>query len=226
MCTGGRSTGSERHFLAAADRGAVGGHSGALRSAYDLREPLQPVAQGRALGSHSASRFKGLRWRHPNDQLLLDPRSPARRQRSKKDLRSRCMGRSRGGLTTKIHALVDAEGLPISLKITEGQAHDGASADDMIEASAPARPCWPIGPMIPTPCASLAERGACANVKPIAARKTSSPSANGSIASATRSNASSTKSNTTVRSPPATTNATTTSSPSQTRIHPHLVTLK
>ena len=38
------------------------------------------------------------------------------------------MGRSRGGLTTKIHALVDAEGLPIALKRTEGQAHDGRSA--------------------------------------------------------------------------------------------------
>jgi transposase len=42
------------------------------------------------------------------------------------------MGRSRGGLTTKIHALVDACGLPIALKITEGQAHDGRSADDML----------------------------------------------------------------------------------------------
>jgi len=38
------------------------------------------------------------------------------------------MGRSRGGLTTKIHALVDACGLPIALKLTEGQAHDGSSA--------------------------------------------------------------------------------------------------
>ena len=43
------------------------------------------------------------------------------------------MGRSRGGLTTKIHALVDANGLPILLKLTEGQAHDGRSAEDMLE---------------------------------------------------------------------------------------------
>ena len=42
------------------------------------------------------------------------------------------MGRSRGGLTTKIHALVDACGLPILLKLTEGQAHDGHSAQDML----------------------------------------------------------------------------------------------
>ena len=46
------------------------------------------------------------------------------------------MGRSRGGLTTKIHALVDACGLPIRLKLTEGQAHDGRSADDMFESIA------------------------------------------------------------------------------------------
>jgi transposase len=41
------------------------------------------------------------------------------------------MGRSRGGLTTKIHALVDASGRPIHLKLTPGQAHDGRSAADM-----------------------------------------------------------------------------------------------
>jgi transposase len=34
-------------------------------------------------------------------------------------------------LTTKIHALVDAMGLPIALKLTVGQAHDGRSAGDM-----------------------------------------------------------------------------------------------
>ncbi len=38
------------------------------------------------------------------------------------------MGRSRGGLTTKIHALVDAEGRPMRLELTPGQAHDGAMA--------------------------------------------------------------------------------------------------
>lgn len=50
------------------------------------------------------------------------------------------MGRSRGGLTTKIHALVDANGLPVALKLTEGQAHDGRSAADMLQGlGAPAK---------------------------------------------------------------------------------------
>lgn len=43
------------------------------------------------------------------------------------------MGRWRGGLTTRIHALVDAIGCPILLKLTEGQAHDGRSAADMFD---------------------------------------------------------------------------------------------
>jgi transposase len=38
------------------------------------------------------------------------------------------MGRSRGGLTSKIHALVDSSGLPIRLAITTGEAHDNRLA--------------------------------------------------------------------------------------------------
>ena len=34
------------------------------------------------------------------------------------------MGRSRGGLTTKIHAVVDTNGLPIQLGLTPGETHD------------------------------------------------------------------------------------------------------
>ena len=78
------------------------------------------------------------------------------------------MGRSRGGLTTKIHALVDANGLPIALKLTEGQAHDGKSAADMLAGLGP-------GQILLADRAydgdalrkTLAERGAWANVKPM-----------------------------------------------------------
>jgi transposase len=42
------------------------------------------------------------------------------------------MGRSRGGLSTKIHALVDAEGRPIRISLTPGQAHDGAAAEALL----------------------------------------------------------------------------------------------
>jgi transposase len=78
------------------------------------------------------------------------------------------MGRSRGGLTTKIHALVDASGLPIVLKLSEGQAHDGRSAADMLETLTD-------GTILLGDRAydsdllreTLAARGAWANVKPM-----------------------------------------------------------
>jgi transposase len=44
------------------------------------------------------------------------------------------MGRSRGGLSTKIHAVVDANGQAIALKLSEGQAHDGRSAADLLDS--------------------------------------------------------------------------------------------
>ncbi len=82
------------------------------------------------------------------------------------------MGRSRGGLTTKIHALVDARGLPIRLKLTAGQAHDGRSAADMLQTVG-------RGQVLLADRAydsdalrdDLAARGAVANIKPMPNRK-------------------------------------------------------
>jgi transposase len=42
------------------------------------------------------------------------------------------MGRSRGGLTSKIHAMVDANGLPVRLGLTTGEAHDNRLADKLL----------------------------------------------------------------------------------------------
>ena len=46
--------------------------------------------------------------------------------------RRQSMGRSRGGLTSKIHALVDTNGLPIRLALTAGQAHDNRLAGKLL----------------------------------------------------------------------------------------------
>jgi transposase len=82
------------------------------------------------------------------------------------------MGRSRGGLTTKIHALVDANGLPVRLKLTPGQAHDGRSAADMLDDLGE-------GQILLADRAydsdalrdALQNRGAWANIKPMPNRK-------------------------------------------------------
>jgi len=42
------------------------------------------------------------------------------------------MGRPRGRLTTKIHALVDAEGRPVRLALTPGQAGDAPAASPLL----------------------------------------------------------------------------------------------
>ena len=44
------------------------------------------------------------------------------------------MGRSRGGLTSKIHALVDAEGRPVTLRLTGGQVADCKEAEALLDA--------------------------------------------------------------------------------------------
>ena len=82
------------------------------------------------------------------------------------------MGRSRGGLTTKIHALVDANGLPVTLKLTPGQAYDGHSAADMLDTVGAddillADSAYDSDALRQM----LTDRGAVANIKPMPQRK-------------------------------------------------------
>ena len=42
-------------------------------------------------------------------------------------------GRSRGGLTTKIHAVVDANRLPLNIVISGGQQHDSFAARALLD---------------------------------------------------------------------------------------------
>ena len=46
--------------------------------------------------------------------------------------RKQSMGRSRGGLTSKIHAVVDTNGLPVRLALTAGEAHDNRLAGKLL----------------------------------------------------------------------------------------------
>jgi transposase len=81
------------------------------------------------------------------------------------------MGRSRGGLTTKIHALVDANGLPIALKLSAGQAHDGKSAADMLGGLGSGQILLADRAYDSDALRSaMAEQGAWANIKPMKGR--------------------------------------------------------
>jgi hypothetical protein len=59
------------------------------------------------------------------------------------------MGRSRGGLTTKIHALTDAHGLPLELILTPGQAADCPLPPSCLAVYAREQSCWLTKPTMP-----------------------------------------------------------------------------
>ena len=85
---------------------------------------------------------------------------------------AQAIGRSRGGLTTKIHALVDALGNPVDLMLTPGQAHDLACAEALIDEADPEAligdKAFDADPFIDT----LTERGITPVIPPKANRKT------------------------------------------------------
>ena len=82
------------------------------------------------------------------------------------------MGRSRGGLTTKIHAIVDAMGLPIDLVLSEGQAYDGHYAYELFKHLQPhtmvlADRAYDADAIR----AAVAKKGAWANIPPMPQRR-------------------------------------------------------
>ncbi len=91
------------------------------------------MAKGRRLGPADGRHRRRSRRRYPDDRQHLRSR-PSAGCDGKKGGADHCLGRSRGGLTTKIHVVVDAQGLPIRLGLTAGQTHDGQLADKAYDA--------------------------------------------------------------------------------------------
>src|SRR5512133_2809394 len=106
----------------------------------DLPERYGPYttaykAQGRHLGSPDGCRGQGAR-RQGADDRQLDCARPSARIRGQKKSGDRCVGRSRGGLSTKIHARVDAKGRPLFLLISPGEVHDVTCAEALLDGLA------------------------------------------------------------------------------------------
>src|ERR1700730_5698929 len=101
------------------------------------------------------------------------------------------IGRSRGGLTTKIHALVDALGNPVKLMLTPGQAHDLVCAEQLIDGVDPGAllgdKAYDADPLANT----LTQRGITPVIPPKANRKSPRHCTSRCIANATSSSASS-----------------------------------
>ena len=78
----------------------------------------------------------GQRVRHDRCNHRQSP--PAQRRGSKKGDSNEAIGRSRGGLTTKIHAIVDALGNPLAVSLTGGHVHDVTQAQVLTQEIEPA----------------------------------------------------------------------------------------
>ena len=116
-----------------------------------------------AVGERSRQRIHDDRRHHRT-------RASAQRRGTKKN-GEQAIGRSRGGLTTKIHALVDALGNPVKLMLTPGQAHDLACAEQLIDSADPdallGDKAYDADPLVDT----LTQRGITPVIPPKANRK-------------------------------------------------------
>src|SRR4051794_38461699 len=80
--------------------------------------------------------FQHLAGDADNEYAMIDSTIVRAHQHSagapKKAGEDQAIGRSRGGLSTKIHTLVDALGNPVGFHLTGGEAHDLVGADTLL----------------------------------------------------------------------------------------------
>src|ERR1700680_2200385 len=170
------------------------------------------MGEERRFRSHFQVVGERRRQRIHDDRRLYRARSPAQCWRSKKN-GPQAIGRSRGGLTTKIHALVDALGNPVELMLTPGQDHDLTCAEPLIENADPEAligdKAYDADPFVET----LTQRGITPVIPPKATETSSGSATSHSIVNAIWSSASSICSSTSAPSPHVTTSLREISSP-------------
>lgn len=101
----------------------------AVRSVGHSAHSVSPVGSGRHVrpDAPGCPGESGRGWRHRLacvDRLHGGPRPPARCRGPKKGLRCPGLGRSRGGLTSKIHLACDAVGRPLAFTVTGGNTNN------------------------------------------------------------------------------------------------------
>lgn len=113
--------------------------SGGLWAVYDDLQPLQPLGPARAV----APDFPGAdrqQWhlRLGGDRQHAHQGASLGRRR-KRGAFEQALGKSRGGRTSKLHALTDGKGRPRVFILTAGNTNDITVAADLIERAGPIR---------------------------------------------------------------------------------------
>src|SRR6267378_3921670 len=97
---------------------------------------FQPMGEEQGFRPYFQAAGKRSRQRVHDDRRHHRACSSTQRRCAKKN-GAQAIGKSRGGLTTKIHALVDALGNPCNLMLTPGQVHDLTCAQPLLENADP-----------------------------------------------------------------------------------------
>src|SRR3984893_16238743 len=128
----GQSAVCRSSSLSLSRRHALAGPAGTFWRPDQDSHPIFALGEERRMEEdvRGAGRGRGEWIRH--DRQHYRTRASAQCRRSKKDGEDQAIGRSKGGLSTKIHAMVDALGNPLAFLLTAGQAHDLEGADAML----------------------------------------------------------------------------------------------
>ncbi len=137
-------------------------------------EPLRPLAAGRHLGPPAGpradevgrrgrGRVAGERGQHHGARTPACRRRPSQaesggRKKGVAHPEDEALGRSRGGLSTKVHLSCDGRGRPLSVVLTAGQRHEAPQLAPLLDAIRVARPGG-VGRPRKRPDHLLADRG-------------------------------------------------------------------
>lgn len=114
----------------------LAGSADGVRPVEDGVQPLRPLVKERAVETALRRAPRRCRPRMAQHRQHDEPRPPAC-SGWKRGAQVHAIGRSRGGATTKVHLVVDALGLPLSFRITEGQRHDIVPAPELVRETRP-----------------------------------------------------------------------------------------
>ena len=109
----------------------MAGFAGTLGSLHDGIQSLQPLVSLRYLEACFQPVGVEIARQSVFDRQHHRESSP-RGQRRKRGEKNQAIGISRGGRTTKIHAIVDSKGRPLSFIVTGGQVHDSQVVEEIL----------------------------------------------------------------------------------------------
>jgi hypothetical protein len=129
---GGRSSGDQRDYRCVEVRRSLDRRSAGIRAEENPLQPLCPLGGKRRLGRLVPRACAGRRAARASLARQLRREGPSLGFGRRRGEKNQAIGRSRGGRTTKIHPLTDAECRPLSFTLTGGQVADCRAGAELL----------------------------------------------------------------------------------------------